>query len=191
MGRLNTYQASNVVVSVFGITLKGFSTDDFLTIERQDPATKTRKAIDGSGTAFIDQHGSFKVTIRLDQSSESNSILDLIYRVYMKSGSNLRMPLIITDKNGGSSFISLDTLFEGDPSSAFGVKPHQFEWVFQCESPTNKITGYNDDSDIVTSLQSVVDFVDMAETLGIDMTSINDKISSSVTSLTNKVESLL
>ena len=191
MSKLKTYQASRVTASIFGITIKGFVADNFLSIERQSPATSTRKAIDGSGTAFIDQHGTFKVTLRLDQISESNSVLDLIYRVYMKSGSNLRMPLIITDGNSGTTFTSMDTLFDGDPPTSFGATPQQYEWVFQCESPTNSISGYVEDDILITSLQRVIDFVDMAETLGVDTTAISDKITSSVSSLTNRVSSLL
>lgn len=189
--KLYTYQASQVRASIFGITINGFVADSFITIERQSPATTTKKAMDGSGTAFIDQHGSYKVTFKIDPSSESNTLLDLIYRVYMKSGSNLRMPLIITDGNSGSTFTSLDTLFDGEPNKTYANKTQPFEWVFQCESPTNSIIGFDDDTTLYGGLQRIIDFLDTAEDLGLDLSSIEDKLKDSISSISTKITSLI
>lgn len=190
-GNLYTYRPDMVRASIFGITLKGFVTDSFITVERQSPTTTLKKAMDGSGTAFIDQHGSYKVTLKIDPSSESNTLLDLIYRVYMKSGANLRMPLIISDRNSGSIFTSLDTLFDGDPNKHYAQKSQPYDWVFLCESPTNSIIGYDDDTTLFTALQRVLDFIDTAETLGLNLTAIEDKLSDSISSITSKLSNLI
>lgn len=189
--RLFTYEAVSVTVSLFGIDLVGLVADSFLTIEREEPVTTVRKAMDGSGTAFVDNHGSYRVTIRLDASSESNTILSLIYKVYLRSGYNLRMPLIVNDKNSNSVFTSLDTLFETDPVKNYANKQQTVEWVFLCESPTNTLSGYGDDEDITTNLKRILDFLDTADSVGLDLTAIQDKLSSSISSISSKLTNLV
>lgn len=188
---LYSYQASNVKASIFGIELKGLVSDSFIQIERTAPITSTKKAMDGSGTASIDVHGSFKVTIKVGAFSESNTLLDLIYRVYVKSGANLRMPLIITDKNSGSVFTSLDTLFDGDPVKNYSQKSSPYDWIFQCESPSNSYVGYDDDTSLFSSLQRVLDFLDLADSVGVDLTAIQDKLTTSVSEISSKLSNLI
>ena len=188
---LFTYEASAVKVSVFGIEIKGLIADGFVTIERTSPVTSTKKAMDGSGTASIDPFGSFKVTLKIGASSESNTLLDLIYRVYIKSGANLRMPLIITDKNSGSTFTSLDTLFDGDPTKNYSQKSMPYDWVFQCENPSNSYIGYDDDTSLLSSLQRVLDFIDIAGSVGLDLNSISDKLTTSINDIKSKLTNLI
>lgn len=191
MQNLYTYTATNIKASVFGISIGGFVADSFITISRQSPSTNIRKAMDGSGTANIDPFGSFKVNLKLDASSESNTLLDLIYKVYMKSGYNIRIPLIITDMNGGNVFTSLDTLFETQPDINYSAKSQPLDWSFRCENPVISIGGYNDDTTLYTSLQRVVDFLDTAKALGLDLSAIEDKLSESVEAMSEKIQSIL
>jgi hypothetical protein len=191
MQNLFTYQASQVRASIFGITIRGFVADSFITISSQSPSTSIKKAMDGSGTANIDPFGSYKVNLRLDSSSESNTLLDLIYKVYMKSGYNLRIPLIITDPNGGNVFTSLDTLFDTHPDINYSTKSQPLDWSFRCENPIVSIGGYNDDTTLYSSLQRVVDFLDTAKAVGLDLTAIEDKLAESVDAMSQKIENIL
>ena len=188
--KIYTYVPDDVTVSLFGIPLKGFSKDDSIVIERQTPSSDTDRAFDGSGTTYIDQFGFFKVTVKLDQTSESNSFLNIIFRLFRKCGGNLRMPLIVHDKNSGTTFTSLDTFFDGEPQATWGDKNTPYSWTFQCENPSYSISGY-DDGAILKSLEMVLNMLDMADKVGFDLTAITDKIKASATTMVGKLDSLL
>lgn len=187
---LFTYDPQEVVVSLFGITINGLVAEDSIIIEPLTNSSDKDSAIDGSGTIYLDQFVSYKVTIKLSQASESNSLFDILYRLLKRCGGNLRMPLIVRDKNSGSVFTSLDTFFVGKPQATYGGKPQPFSWEFKCENPTYSLSGY-DEGVLYKSLELILNMVDTAETLGFDLSTISDKITKSAEGIMSKIDDLL
>ena len=92
---LYSYVPSLVKVRLFGIELEGLSKESFVTIERIDHTNTFRKALDGNRTVFIDRYATYRVTINVSQVSETNEFLHTIYKLYLKTGANFKMPLEI------------------------------------------------------------------------------------------------
>ena len=72
---LYSYVPSLVKCYIFGVELKGLSKENIVTIERLSEVNTFRKAQDGSAVAFVDNTASYRVTINLEQVSESNDYL--------------------------------------------------------------------------------------------------------------------
>lgn len=195
MSNLRSYIPSEVSCTVFGIGLDGFSTDTVVDIERLEAATTFRKAMDGSGTAFLDKFGTYRVTIHLEQTSESNTILHLIFKVYQMTGINIAMPLIITDKSGSTSFTSVDTFFENEPPTSFGAESGTSTWTFICHNASYTKGGNTESSAMYSKLQSIMRFVSTIQSvtqgLGFDISALQNKLTSGLSSAIEDVKSLI
>lgn len=167
MASLYSYVPSKVEVKIFGIELVGLAKDSFISIERIDNSLTFRKAMDGSHTAFVDEYGTYRVTINLSQVSESNEFLHIIQKLYTITRGNVKMPLTISEKSskagvlGATSFLSLDTFFENEPSSEYGADVGARSWVFICNNAHYAVRGTSDTGLIADSLRYVVKLIDM------------------------------
>jgi len=82
MKYLNSYVPSQVRCKIFGIPIEGFSESNIVDIERENDVTTFRKAMDGSRTAFKDKYGSYRLTFHVNQTSEANTWLHLLFKLY-------------------------------------------------------------------------------------------------------------
>lgn len=180
MSNLKSYVPSAITCTIFGIDIDGFSPDSVVDIERLEAATTFRKAMDGSGTAFVDRYGTYRVTIHLEQTSESNTILHLIFKVYQMTGINIGIPLIVTDNFGTTSFISVDTFFENESGSSFASESGTSTWTFICHNASYTKGGTEESHALYTKLQNILSFVSTVQTvtqgLDIDVTKLKDKL---------------
>lgn len=195
MSSLRSYVPSAISFTVFGIAMEGFSPDSVVDIERLEASTTFRKAMDGSGTAFLDKYGTYRVTLHLEQTSESNTILHLIFKVYQMTGINIAMPLSISDRSGSTSFISVDTFFENEPPSNFGSESGTSTWTFLCHNASYTKGGNSESHAMYSKLQSIMNFVSSVGAitggLGLDLTSLKDKLSSGLSSAINEIKSII
>lgn len=187
-----SYVPSSVKVTLFGITMESLAKDDFITIERSDNASTYRKAQDGTRTAFIDRFGTYRVTINFSQVSESNEVVHLLFKLYQKSGVNLKMPLIIEEKSneGGTSFISLDTFFETEATTQFTSDTVPKSWVFICHNASYTQKGTRTSFELADTLQSIVTLLELSEQFDIDLNSIKDRLSDTVEFASAKLKDL-
>ena len=179
-----TYVPSSVKVSLFGIGISGFSNSNVVDIERIDNATTFRKAMDGSQTAFMDKYGSYRVTIHLNQTSESNTWLHLLFKLYQRVGVEFKMPLMIEEKipNGGTTFTSLDTFFETEPNTSFNSGFETKPWVFVCNNASYVQQGTQTSNDLIEAIQLIIRAIELSQNFGIDLSDIQDSLVSSIES---------
>lgn len=187
-----TYVPSAVKFRLYGVELSGLSKDTFITIERINDVTTFRKAMDGSHTAFVDKFGSYRVTVNFDQTSESNEMLHLLFKLYQKVGVNLKIPLEVEEKvsRGGTKFTAFDCFFENEASSEFGSDTTSKSWIFVCHNGTYTHKGTVDSGNIIEGLQSIVRLIELGQSVGIDLTSIQDVLGNGVSTLSNKLKNL-
>lgn len=179
-----TYVPSSVKVSLFGIGISGFSNSNVVDIERIDNATTFRKAMDGSQTAFMDKYGSYRVTIHLNQTSESNTWLHLLFKLYQRVGVEFKMPLMIEEKipNGGTTFTSLDTFFETEPNTSFNSGFETKPWVFVCNNASYVQQGTQTSNDLIEAIQLIIRAIELSQNFGIDLSDIQDSLVNSIES---------
>ena len=171
---LYSYVPSLVKVRLFGIELEGLSKESFVTIERIDPTNTFRKALDGNRTVFIDRYATYRVTVNVSQVSETNEFLHTIYKLYLKTGANFKIPLEIEERNkwGGTSFQATDVYFETEPSSDFGSEAMDRSWTFICHGGGYNLKGTSDAGFITDALRSSIWMIDMATAFGLDLSNV-------------------
>lgn len=168
--RVISYVPSLVRVKLFGMHVEGFSPEGIADIERTENATTTRKATDGSRTAFVDRYATYRVSIHLMQASPSNTWLHQLFKVYQKVGVEFKIPLDIDDKSDGSdfsTFSAVDVFFETEPSTSYtSTGDAVTTWTFECHDGKYARYGAYSDNDVVEKLTYLFEILDTAEKFG-------------------------
>lgn len=195
MSSLRSYIPSAISFTIFGINIDGFSSDSVVDIERLEAATTFRKAMDGSGTAFLDKYGTYRVTLHLEQTSESNTILHLIFKIYQMTGMNIAMPLTVTDQAGNTSLVSVDTFFENEPPSNFGSESGNSTWTFLCHNASYTKGGNTESEAMYSKLQSIMSFASnisaVTTGLDLDLTALKNKLTTGLSNAINELKSII
>ncbi|QGH73834.1 tail tube protein [Vibrio phage vB_VhaM_VH-8] len=175
---LYSYIPSSIKCKVFGVELVGLSKDSIVTIERINEVNTFRKAQDGTHTAFTDFYGSYRVTLHIEQVSESNDFLHTIFKLHKKSGLNLVIPLDVEERvpSGGTSFTSFDTFFETEPMTEFTSESGSRQWTFICNNASYQLNGTKESSFLTESLKATIRLIELSQSAGIDLSSIEDMI---------------
>lgn len=189
---LYTYVPSMVKCYIFGVELKGLAKENIVTIERLSEVNSFRKAQDGSSVAFVDNTPSYRVTINIEQVSESNEFLHTIFKLHQRVGENLKIPISINEniKNGGTQFTAFDCFFEVEPTSDFSSESVSRQWVFICNNGSYTMKGTTDSSFITQALRSTIRMIELAQAFGIDMTKLEDLIDEGVNEAQKRLKEL-
>lgn len=189
---LYSYVPSAIKCRIFGVELNGLSKDSIVTIERIGEVSTFRKAQDGSHTAFNDFHGTYRVTINIEQGSESNDFLHTVFKLHQRSGLNLKIPLDIEEKVsiGGTRFTSFDTFFETEPSAEFTSESTSRVWTFVCNSASYQLKGTVDSGFITESLRATIRMIELAQAVGIDMSNIEELIDRGINETQERLKNL-
>lgn len=189
---LYSYVPSLVKCYIFGVELKGLSKDSIVTIERLNDVNVFRKAQDGTTVAFVDNVASYRVTINVEQVSESNDFLHTIFKLHQRVGENIKIPIFINEdiKNGGTKFTAFDCFFEQEPTSEFGSSSTSRQWTFICNNAAYTMKGTADGNLIINGLRATIRMIDLAQTAGIDMSNIEGLIRTGVEDAQRKLKEL-
>ena len=190
---LYSYVPSQVKCRVFGIELEGLSETNIASIERDTDATTFRKATDGSHTAFLDRFGSYKVTFHVNQVSESNSWLHMIFKLYQKAGVELKIPIEIEEvlETGGTRFTAFDCFFVTEPTTDFTNESDVKQWVFMCHNGVYTQRGTYESNELYEKLQTIIRMLELSQAVGLDLSSFTDKIADSVETVSEKLKSFI
>lgn len=190
---LSSYVPSQIKCRVFGIEIENFSETDIVDIERIDPATTFTKAMDGSHTAYVDKYGSYRVTFHVNQTSESNTWLHLLFKLYQKVGMNLKIPLEIEERVefGGTRFTAFDCFFETEPTTNFKSDVGTKMWTFVCHNGTYTQQGTVESGELVETISSIIRLLEMTQSFGIGLDGMMDKLSDVITTSTEKLKNFL
>ena len=188
-----SYVPSQVKCSVFGIEIENFSETNIVDIERENSVTTFTKAMDGSHTAFIDKYGSYKVSFHVNQTSESNTWLHLLFKLYQKVGVELKIPISVEEKmdSGGTRFTAFDCFFDTEPPTNFASDVGVKVWTFVCHNGTYTQEGTVETNDMVETLSSIIRLIELSDSFGINLNNFSDKLSSVVSNTTDKLKNFI
>ena len=190
MKEVGSYVPSAVEASLFGIEVTGFSPSSIVTIEKDEPTFTFERAMDGSATAVVDKFAPYRVTLHLMSTSSDNNWFHLIYKLFEKYGIEFKMPLLIKDKSGDTSFFSTDVFFETVPPRELSNEITTVEWSFICFKP-NFTHGSNvDPNQIVATLTMLDTALNLASMAGVDLSSFGSKIKGYADEATSKLKDM-
>lgn len=192
MANLYTYAPYLVEVSIFGIKLKGLSPSTMAEIVRDKPSATYRKAQDGTMTVFRDRYATHKVSVHIDQTSESNTILHLIYKLYQTTGVEFKIPIIVSEKTemGGTQFTAFDCFFESEPDTTFADTSGDKVWTFICHNGSYSQAGTYEESDLFESIQTIITVIETASAFGLNLGVLQDKLTTSFNNTMSKAKAL-
>ena len=125
---------------IFGIIeIEGFGEgDDVVNIEYD--ADQFVKSIGAKGdvTRIQTADNSCTITIKLLQTSKSNTLLMTQFNLDRETGSSV-LPLIVNDKETGESYVVNNAWIMKAPSIVRGGNPNTMDWVFQGDFLTSVI----------------------------------------------------
>lgn len=134
---LSTFSPQDVTVAILqastGIshTLSGFAEDTFVMIERNSETFETYAGADETYTRIYKPDTSAKITVSLQQTSNSNDILSLLYNNDKATRDSSGLFSIMVKDNSGRSFFFASEAFIGVvPNAEFGTSMKLREWVF-------------------------------------------------------------
>ena len=149
-----TYSPSDITVTLAGVKIKGFSSDNVVSISRDNPLYTSKMAMDGSVCVTRQKYSPWKIKLSLAQSSESNDFLNGLVKVVQENDIPIMeyLPLIIKDNSGTSFFFAKDVWIDELPNMDYGQSLNTREWMLTCNDVEYNIGGNSDDLSGVTRL---------------------------------------
>jgi hypothetical protein len=126
---VGNFDPKKVIVIFGGVPLSGYADGTFVNIEpNTSEGFKKVVGADGEVARFQSSDNTHKVTFTLLQSSLSNQYLSGIRNTDKLTG-KAKLPLSVTDNNGGSIGFWPEAWIQGDPPWGFGTENQDRVWV--------------------------------------------------------------
>lgn len=141
MAAFNNYSFKNVNV-IYGIyELEGFNDgDDVVSIIQNVEQFTTHVGAKGDVTRAQSADNSCTITIKFQQTSKSNAVLNGIYVADRETGASY-YPMTIQDKETGETYVINNVWIQKFPDIIRGQGVNSMDWVFQGDFFTPVITG--------------------------------------------------
>lgn len=176
MREVGNYVPSAVEVSLFGVQATGFSPTNVVTIEKEEQSYTFTRAQDGSATATLDKFAPYRVTIHLMSTSSTNTWFHLIYKLFENYGVEFKMPLLVKDTSGDTSFFATDVFFETVPPRELSSEIQTVEWSFICFNPVFTHGSNVEPNQIIETLNLLHTALRVANMFGVDVSGFGNKI---------------
>lgn len=125
---VRTYDPKQVIISIGGIPMSGFSDGTFLEIERDEATWTKTVGADGLVTRAKTNNRSGTLTLTLKQSSPSNDVLSGILALDEATNAGV-VPVLVKDLSGNSIYFSARAWISQFPNSSFGKDIADRQWV--------------------------------------------------------------
>ncbi len=124
------------LIITYGDKISGFADGSFVTIEpASDIWTKTTGA-DGLSTRVRQNDNTYRITITLMQSSDSNKFLGALSAADKLSGASV-LPIMIKDLTGTEMFAAPEAWIALDPGKTSSKDVENREWVIDTGEAVN------------------------------------------------------
>ena len=127
---VRTYDPKEVIITIGGVPMSGFSDGTFLEVSRTEPTWNMVVGADGSVTRGKTNNFSGLVTLTLKQSSPSNDVLSGFMQLDELTNSAI-VPVLIKDLSGNSTYFSGQGWVMQYANSTFGKDINDREWSIQ------------------------------------------------------------
>ena len=141
MADVKTYASDRVAVTFGAHSVKGMKKDTFVLIEQMADGITSQAGADGEVARSMSADKRCKVTLTLQQTSQSNNVLNAFHDADIASGGAMTLPLMIKDLRGDTLFMAGEAWIVKKPNSEFGNEVGSREWVFETASATYTVGG--------------------------------------------------
>jgi Protein of unknown function (DUF3277) len=129
---MKTYDPKLVVITFGGVPLSGFADGTFIKVSRSADLFTKSVGADGVFVRSKSNDKSGEVSVTLQQTSMSNSILAGFAAQDEASNTGVK-PLIVTDASGTSKFFSALAYIRKPADSTFAKTVENRDWIFDCD----------------------------------------------------------
>lgn len=138
---VKTYSPDRVIMTFGAHTIKGYADGTFVSIEQASDGITSEAGADGEVARAMSTDKRMKVTMTLQQTSESNDVLSDAYdRDQITRGAYI-LPITIEDKRGTSLFSAAQAWIVRKPNAEFGKELATREWVIETASADYTVGG--------------------------------------------------
>jgi len=131
-GDLYLYDPDQILITVAGIPITGFADGEFCTIERDSDAFQDVVGTDGEVTRSKSNDGRATITIRLMQSSPTNTLLSALHNSDKNAPGGVGVgPFYMQDLSnlvGGTLLVAEKCWIAKAPDSSWDRTPTEREW---------------------------------------------------------------
>ncbi len=129
---VRTYDPKQVIITINGIPMSGFSDGTFLEIDRNEPTWNMVVGADGLVTRGKTNNFSGTLTLTLKQSSPSNDALSAIMAIDEATNAGV-VPVLVKDLSGNSIYFSARAWITQYANSTFGKDINDRQWVLSLD----------------------------------------------------------
>lgn len=147
-----TYSPKNMVITLGGLPVTGFSDSDMVTISLDEPKWAKYTSVDGTVSRSHNVADGGRFVFTLNQTSAANQIFSSALQLDLANpdGSNT-FGVAVRDENtsgAGTFYLGTGSWVEGMPESAYGKEIGTREWVVEVSDVKWNLSG-NESSEIV------------------------------------------
>lgn len=125
---LFTYDPQQVIITIAGVPMAGFSDGTFLEVVRDEPTWTKVVGADGIVTRGKTNNSSGTLTLTLKQSSPSNEVLSGLMIADELSNTGV-FPILVKDLSGNSTYFSAQAWITTFANSSFGKEISDRTWT--------------------------------------------------------------
>lgn len=129
---VRTYDPKQVIVTIGGVPMSGFSDGTFLEVVRNEPTWNMVVGADGLVTRGKTNNFSGTLTLTLKQSSPSNDVLSAFLAVDEATNAGV-IPVLIKDLSGNSVYFSARAWINQYANSTFGKDISDRQWTLSLD----------------------------------------------------------
>lgn len=126
-----TYSPKRVELIINGTPMKGFADGTFISVERTSDAFTTNVGADGEASRTHSSDKTGKVTLTLQQTSDSNDFLSALVIADEKTLKS-QFALLLKDTNGKTVVASAFAWIDKVSNAEFAAEISDREWVISC-----------------------------------------------------------
>lgn len=129
---VRTYDPKQVIITVGGVALSGFTDGTFLEIDRSEATWNMVVGADGLVTRGKTNNFSGTMTVTLKQSSPSNDVLSGFMAIDEATNQGV-VPVLIKDLSGNSIYFSARAWITQYANSSFGKEISDRQWILNLD----------------------------------------------------------
>lgn len=128
-----TYDPDQISVIVGGQIMSGFGDGTFVSVDRNSDAFTLQMGATGAGTRSKSNNRSGRITVSLQQTSESNDALQAFATADELSNSGT-FPVLVKDNQGRSLYAAEIAWVVKVPTGAYATENSNREWILETDN---------------------------------------------------------
>lgn len=125
------YNPNEMIFTFAGLSIKGFSNETFIAIERTTDGSSSSVGAGGEVTVEIKSDDRKQITLTLQRTSKDNALLTAVWQTQRLTGEVLFSPMTIKDGLGNDLHTAPQSWLMNEPNADYGAESGTREWLFE------------------------------------------------------------